>query len=82
MWLAISQRVGTDESTTQQVVDLMTVSRNCPATYADMRTDYRCTETQTGGDANAVWFSIFRPTLDSGRASSQTPEPGEHAAIK
>ena len=90
MWLASSQRVGTDECTTQlQVVDLimsdvttssmaagqtmMTVSRNCHATYADMRTDNRCTQTQTDGDTNGL---VQHLQTDTGRWKGLEPDAG------
>ena len=89
MWLASSQRVGTDECTTQQVVDLimsavttrpmaagqtvMTVSRNCRATYADMRTDNRCTQTQTDGDTNGL---VQHLQTDTGQWKGLEPDTG------
>jgi hypothetical protein len=89
MWLASNQRVGTDESTTQQVVDLvmsavttrpmpagqtvMTVSRNCRATYVDMRMNYRCTETQIGGNANGL---VQHLQTDTGQWKGFKPDTG------
>jgi len=90
MWFTCRQCDWLDERTTEHITDRIRISETMmmpwwPSTVTVLLQTHTCEWTigapsRKPAAMRTVALSILIPTLDNGRASSQSPDPGERAA--